>query len=106
MLLITLQGLPPAITLDGIFLVTTLLAPITEFLPIDTPFKIVAEYPIKTLSQIITGLLFGIPWRRSLIAVLCQSKSVIKTLAPTKTSFPIIIDCLAPITTALNPQFS
>jgi len=39
-LLITLQGLPPAKTFGGMDLVTTLLAPITEFSPMVTPFKI------------------------------------------------------------------
>jgi len=34
----------------------------------------------------------------------CQSKSVIKTFAPTITSLPILIDSLAPITIALKAQ--
>src|SRR5690554_2745321 len=50
--LITLQGFPPAITLAGISLVTTLPAPITLFSPIVTPFKTVTFTPSHTLLPI------------------------------------------------------
>src|SRR5678816_1746692 len=49
-LLITLQGLPAAITLSGISLVTTELAPMTEFLPMVTPFHTIELTPINALS--------------------------------------------------------
>src|SRR6476660_9480467 len=49
-LLITLQGLPAAITLSGISLVTTELAPMTEFLPMATPFHTIELTPINALS--------------------------------------------------------
>lgn len=52
---ITLQGLPAAITLSGISLVTILPAPITTLSPIVTPGKIIAPPPIHTLFPMITG---------------------------------------------------
>ena len=52
---ITLHGLPTANELGGIDLLTTLPAPITEFLPIVTPGKIITPPPIQTLSSIVTG---------------------------------------------------
>lgn len=52
---ITLQGLPAAITLSGISLVTILPATITTLSPIVTPGKIIAPPPIHTLFPMITG---------------------------------------------------
>jgi len=102
--LITLHGFPAAITLGGISFVTTLLAPMTEFLPMETPFNIVEEYPIKTLSSIFIGLLSGVPCCRCAGSMACQSKSVIRTFAPAITSLPIVMDSFEPMTIALNPQ--
>ena len=56
---ITLQGFPTAKTLDGIFLVTTLPAPITVLFPILTPGRIVVLPPIQTLSPMVTGTPFS-----------------------------------------------
>lgn len=69
--LITLQGLPAAIAFAGIFLVTTLLAPIRAFSPIDTPLRTIQLIPSHTLSPIITS--FGSPVRESSV---CQSESM------------------------------
>ncbi len=52
---ITRQGFPTANEFSGIDLLTTLPAPITEFLPIVTPGKIITPPPIQTLSSIVTG---------------------------------------------------
>ena len=46
-----LQGVPAAITLAGISLVTTLFAPITEFFPMVFPVNIKAPPAIYTLSS-------------------------------------------------------
>ena len=47
--------MPTANELGGIDLLSTLPAPITEFLPIVTPGKIITPPPIQTLSSIVTG---------------------------------------------------
>ena len=52
---ITQQGFPHAIVLSGMFLVTTLPAPITTFSPIVTPGKIMVPPPIHELSLMDTG---------------------------------------------------
>ena len=54
-LLITLQGLPTAITFDGISLTTTDPAPMVTLSPIVTPGKIVTLPPIHTFFPIVTG---------------------------------------------------
>src|SRR5579859_2765735 len=77
---ITLHGLPAAITFGGMFLVTTLLAPITEFSPIVTPLSTTLFTPNQTLSSITTssgGPVLG--------SSKCQSASVIKEFAPQRT---------------------
>ena len=51
----TLQGFPTANELGGMDLLTILPAPITEFLPIVTPGKIITPPPIQTLSSMVTG---------------------------------------------------
>ena len=48
----TFAGFPAAITFSGIFLVTTEPLPITEFSPMETPFKIETFEPINTFLQI------------------------------------------------------
>ena len=55
-----MAGFPAATTFSGIFLVTTALCPITEFLPIVTPFKMVTLSPIKTFSSIKIASDFGV----------------------------------------------
>ena len=52
---ITLAGLPPAITLEGILLVTIEPLAITELRPTVTPLNIFTFDPIKTLSSITTA---------------------------------------------------
>ncbi len=52
---ITRHGLPAAMTLAGISLVTTLPAPITVFSPIVTPGSTIAPPPIHTLSPMVIG---------------------------------------------------
>ena len=86
-------------TSRGISEVTRLLAPITEFWPIVTPFRIVAFTPSQTLSPMITGA--GIPERGSSG---CQSESVIRVFAPQITFSPRTIFLKAAITVPLNPQ--
>ena len=54
----TLAGFPTAIEFSGIFLVTTLPAPIIALSPIDTPGRIILPEPIQTFFPILT--LFGI----------------------------------------------
>jgi len=62
---------------------------------------------MKTLSEITTGLLFeDSPLFLATASIACQSKSVIKTLAPTTAFLPIVIDSFEPITTPLIPQLS
>ena len=88
----TLHGFPITIEFFGILLITTLIAPITELLPIVIPFKIVQLAPINTLSSIIIGLagisvlsclLLGSEWWKSVsIIILC---------APIITLLPILI---------------
>ena len=63
--LITLQGLPAAITPDGISLVTTLPAPITELSPILTPGIIHALPPIQTLFPILIDTVFSIDFSQA-----------------------------------------
>lgn len=53
----TLAGLPAAIELGGIALVTTLSHAMMEPCPIDTPFNIVARSPIHTLSSMLIAAL-------------------------------------------------
>ena len=53
--LIGLHGLPTATQLSGIFLTTTLPAPIVTLLPIVIPGRIVTLPPIHTLLPIVTG---------------------------------------------------
>ena len=52
----TLAGEPAATTLFGISLVTKLLAPTTQFDPIDTPFKTVTFMPSHVSCPIKTSL--------------------------------------------------
>ena len=52
---ITLAGFPTATELAGIFSVTTLPAPIIEFLPTVTPALITACPPIHTPSSMLMG---------------------------------------------------
>ena len=47
-----LAGMPAQISFGGMFLLTTLPAPIIEPVPIDTPFKITQFVPIQTLPFI------------------------------------------------------
>ena len=55
--LITLQGLPPAITSLGIFFTTTLPAAIIVLAPILTPLRTIVPVPMNTSFSIIIGLL-------------------------------------------------
>ena len=52
-----LAGFPPATTIGGMSLVTTLLAEITEPRPIVTPGRTIELAPTQTLSSIMIGLL-------------------------------------------------
>lgn len=57
----TRAGLPAAMQLAGIFLVTTEPAAITLSAPIDTPFNMVTPAPIKTFRPIRTGSHLCVP---------------------------------------------
>ena len=57
MVLNTLQGTPAAMLLAGILFVTTLPAPMTLFVPMVTPFRMVQFVPIQTSSSITIGAL-------------------------------------------------
>lgn len=52
------QGLPAAKTPAGIFLLTTLPAPMTLFDPMVTPGNMITPVVIQTLSPMKTGLVF------------------------------------------------
>lgn len=53
MCFINFAGLPPYTLFDGILLTTTLPAATTTLSPMITPGRIIAPYPMKTLSPII-----------------------------------------------------
>ncbi len=55
MVRMTLHGTPAAKEFDGMFLVTTLPAPITQLSPIVTPGHTVTEAPNQQLLPILTG---------------------------------------------------
>lgn len=58
-------GIPPAITFDGIFFVTTELFAMMLLSPISTPFSIFTLDPIQTFFPIITLPVFADPIFRS-----------------------------------------
>src|SRR5699024_2310682 len=72
----TRHGFPTAITPSGIFLVTTLPAPITVPLPIFTPPQIVAFAPIHTSSPIVIGLEVPIPLERCSASIECPAQAM------------------------------
>ena len=61
MFLIILQGFPTATTFDGMFLVTTLPAPIDTLSPMVTPPIIFTPPPIQTLLPIVIGFAYSKP---------------------------------------------
>ena len=95
--LITLHGLPKAITLLGISLVTTLPEPIILFSPIVTPGLTIVPPPIHTLSQIFIGNAYSYPSFLSSTSTGCPAVNKL-TLGPIKTSFPINTSAQSKIT--------
>lgn len=82
-----MHGLPTAITPLGIFLLTTLPAPIIVLLPIVTPGK------TETLSPIVIGRAISNPLIRCSLSMACPAVDktqlgAIKTLSPIVTLAP------------------
>ena len=88
-----MHGLPTAITPLGIFLLTTLPAPIIVLLPIVTPGKTETLAPIQTLSPIVIGRAISNPLIRCSLSIACPAVDktqlgAIKTLSPIVTLAP------------------
>lgn len=67
----TEQGLPTATTLFGMFLVTTLPAPIVVLSPIETPGQMITPPPIQTLFPMQIGAVSSCPVSRTVGSVGC-----------------------------------
>jgi hypothetical protein len=101
---ITRAGLPAAIQLAGIDLVTTLAAAMTELSPIVTPLRTIARLPSQTLFPILIGAFFPLPEWRVVGLISWKSLSNMLTWSPTRQWLPISIARVAMMLTLAPKQ--
>ncbi|KAI3336903.1 hypothetical protein HD806DRAFT_475120 [Xylariaceae sp. AK1471] len=82
---------------SGISLVTTLLAPMVQPLPMVTPGMMVVFPPIQQSSPMMTGLANSIPSRRDCTSVSCVAAKM-DTKGPNCTRLPIVTRAQSKIT--------